>query len=105
MEDKEIILLRTILEGFVGMPGAITINKTADEMGVMLTVDVAKTDKGLVIGKEGETINAIRKIMKCVGMKNRARISVKLNEPERSERSFSTPWPSNSTVNPFNPGF
>ena len=89
MEEKEVKLLREILEGFVNNPDAIKIERNTDEMGVMLLIEAAKEDLGLVIGKQGETINAIRTIMRCVGLKNRARISVKINEPDRPSREDS----------------
>ena len=73
-------LLRNILENIVGEPAAVVIEKATDEMGVLLTFDVAQTDRGLVIGRQGDTINAIRKIMICAGMRNHARVNLKMKD-------------------------
>jgi predicted RNA-binding protein YlqC (UPF0109 family) len=59
-------------------------------MGVLLSVKLGEGDAGLVIGRQGKTIQAIRTVMAVVGAKNRARVNVKLEVPERSSRTEKT---------------
>ena len=55
-------------------------------MGVLLTLLVHKDDMGKVIGRSGATAKAIRTVLRVVGMKNDARVNLKIEEPEGSER-------------------
>jgi hypothetical protein len=55
-------------------------------MGVLLTLSVNKDDMGKVIGRSGATAKAIRTVLRIVGMKNDARVNLKIEEPEGSER-------------------
>jgi len=65
---------------------AVKINRTVDEMGVLLTLSVDPADMGKVIGRQGNTAKAIRTLLRVVGMKNNARVNLKINEPEGSTR-------------------
>jgi len=51
-------------------------------MGVLMTLSVNPSDMGKVIGRQGNTAKAIRTILRVVGMKNNARVNLKINEPE-----------------------
>ncbi len=50
-------------------------------MGVLMTLDVNPADMGKIIGREGNTAKAIRTLLRVVGMKNNARVNLKINEP------------------------
>ena len=41
---------------------------------------------GQVVGRRGATANAIRSLLRIVGIKNNARVNLKIEEPEGSER-------------------
>lgn len=86
-------LLETILKEIVSNPEEVKVEKKVDEMGVLLEVKLGEGDAGLVIGREGRTIQAIRAVMAVVGAKNRARINVKLLVPERPSYAPSSPRP------------
>lgn len=73
--------LQTILEPLLSVPEVLVISETQDQMGVLLTVEVAKVDMGIIIGKAGETASAIRALMRVYGGKNHARVSCKFLEP------------------------
>lgn len=62
-------------------PTDLVILSTKDDMGVLLSVSCNKEDMGVVIGKQGKTADAIRLLTRIVGVKNNARIGVKINEP------------------------
>ena len=79
-EDKQ--FLENLVKSLVDHPDAVTINRTVDEMGVLLTLDVHADDMGKIIGRSGNTAKAIRTLLRVVGMKHDARVNLKINEPE-----------------------
>ena len=85
MQINDAVLLQTILEAIVASPDKVAIERTVDEMGVLLKVKVDERDAGAVIGKAGATIAAIRKLMGVFGRKNNARINIKLDVPPRKK--------------------
>jgi len=74
--------LEMVVKALVDNPDAVKINRTVDEMGVLLTLDVHADDMGKIIGRSGNTAKAIRTLLRVVGMKNDARVNLKINEPE-----------------------
>lgn len=79
-EDK--LFLETLVKALVDHPESVGINRTVDEMGVLLTLDVHAEDMGKIIGRSGNTAKAIRTLLRVVGMKHDARVNLKINEPE-----------------------
>lgn len=80
-KDKEFV--EYVLKSLVENPSAIVVNRTIDERGVLLSVDgISKDDMKRVIGREGRTVNAIRTLLRVIGMKNDSRVNLKINEPE-----------------------
>jgi hypothetical protein len=45
---------------------------------------------GKIIGRMGNTAKAIRTLLRVIGMKNNARVNLKINEPEGSTRPVSS---------------
>lgn len=78
---KEELYLRSIVEGISEFPDEIGIVRKVDEMGVLLTLTVNQRDMGVVIGKEGNTVKAIRTLIRIVGMKSQQRINLKIVDP------------------------
>ena len=87
MESQDKAVLETILKAIVSQPEKVLVNRTTDEMGVLLTVKLGEGDAGVVIGKQGQSINAIRSVINIVGRKNQAKVNVKLDVPERRRGS------------------
>lgn len=79
-EDQQ--FLDTVVRSLVDNPDAVKIDRTVDEMGVLLTLDVHAEDMGKIIGRSGNTAKAIRTLLRVVGMKHDARVNLKINEPE-----------------------
>lgn len=79
--------LEQLVKALVDHPESVKINRTVDEMGVLLTLDVHAEDMGKIIGRSGNTAKAIRTLLRVVGMKNEARVNLKINEPEGGTRS------------------
>jgi len=82
--DKE--FLEYIVKSLVENTDAVKVNRVVDEMGVLLTLDIDPADMGKVIGRMGNTAKAIRTLLRVVGMKNNARVNLKINEPEGGKR-------------------
>ena len=73
--------LEFLIKSLVDHPDDVKIKRTVDEMGVLMTLDVNPEDMGKVIGRQGNTAKAIRILLRVVGMKNNARVNLKINEP------------------------
>lgn len=80
------IFLETVVKLMVDHPNDIKVDRRVDEMGVLITLDVNPEDMGKIIGRKGNTAKAIRTLLRVVGMKNNARVNLKINEPEGSLR-------------------
>ena len=87
--DKE--FLEYVVKTLVDKPDKVEINRTVDEMGVLLTLTVDSEDMGKIIGRQGNTAKAIRTLLRVVGMKNEARVNLKVNEPEGGLRKMQSP--------------
>ncbi len=79
--ENDVIFLEFVVKALVEKPEDVRITRTVDEMGVLMTLDVNKDDMGKIIGREGNTAKAIRTLLRVVGMKNNARVNLKISEP------------------------
>lgn len=83
-KDQEFV--EFIVESIVNNPKDVKIERKVDEMGVLLTLKVNPEDMGVLIGRNGSTARAIRSLLRIVGLKNNARVNLKIEEPEGRER-------------------
>ncbi len=90
-KDKE--FLEIVVKSIVGHPENVVVDRTVDEMGVLLTLKLDPSDMGYVIGRKGQTAQAIRTLLKIIGAKNNARVNLKIYEPEGSKRSYASSEP------------
>jgi len=74
-----------VLKAIVSNPDAVKVIRTIDELGVLITVEIAKEDMGTVIGKSGQTAKSLRTLLRVIGAKENARVNMKIVEPEGSE--------------------
>lgn len=79
-DDKA--FLEYVVKALVDNPDDVKIDRTVDEMGVLITMTVNGADMGKIIGRQGNTAKAIRTLLRVIGMKNNARVNLKINEPE-----------------------
>lgn len=86
-ENQDYLFSEFIVKAIVNHPDKVKVTRTVDERGVLITLDVEPTDIGYVIGRRGNTIRAIRTLLKVVGAKNNALVNLKINEPEGGRRS------------------
>jgi uncharacterized protein len=96
MDDTQ--FLEFIVKALVEHPDDVKITRTVDEMGVLMTLDVHPDDMGKVIGRSGNTAKAIRILLRVVGMKNNARVNLKINEPAGGQPSTSRSSYASKTV-------
>lgn len=80
MKDQEFV--EYVVKALVENPDEVKVERRVDEMGVLITLDVAAEDMGKIIGRDGATAKALRTLLRVVGMKNNARVNLKINEPE-----------------------
>ena len=84
VKDKDFI--EYAVKMLVDNPDDVRVERKIDEMGVLITLDVNPKDMGMVIGREGMTAKALRTLLRVIGARNNARVNLKINEPEGSER-------------------
>ncbi len=84
LHDKE--FLEYVVKAIVGNPEDVAVDRTVDEMGVLLTLKINPADMGYVIGRRGQTAQAIRTLLKIVGAKNSARVNLKIYDPNGGQR-------------------
>jgi len=78
--------LEYVIKSLVDHPEDVKIERKIDEMGVLLSLKVNPEDMGQIIGKGGATIRAIRNLVKIIGLKNRARVNLKVEEPQGGQQ-------------------
>ncbi|MFA6552565.1 MAG: KH domain-containing protein [Candidatus Paceibacterota bacterium] len=81
-QESDVTFLEYVIKALVDNPNDVKIARTVDEMGVLMTLSVNPADMGKIIGRMGNTAKAIRTLLRVVGMKNNARVNLKINEPE-----------------------
>lgn len=88
--DQE--FLEYAVKALVNHPESVETTRAIDQMGVLLTLTVHPEDMGKIIGKSGKTAEALRILLRVVGMKNNARVNLKINEPVggKREQEFKT---------------
>ncbi|MBD3360968.1 KH domain-containing protein [Candidatus Peregrinibacteria bacterium] len=81
-QDQEFV--EYIVKQIVEKPEEVEIERSVDEMGVLITLKVDKDDMGKIIGKNGQTAKSIRTLLRVIGSKNNARVNLKIVEPENA---------------------
>ncbi len=75
-----------IVKSLVDHPEDVKTERVVDEMGVLITLHLNPEDMGQVIGRMGQTAKAIRTLLRVVGAKRKARVNLKIYEPEGSHK-------------------
>jgi predicted RNA-binding protein YlqC (UPF0109 family) len=82
-------LLQHIVKGIVNNPDAVEVEEreSVDFPGLtILEISVDSEDKGILIGRRGRTINAIRDIMTISAIRNEKRIKVLVKDDKPREK-------------------
>ena len=67
-----------IVKTLVNNPDKVQIDRTIDEKGVLLNLEVDPEDVGRIIGRRGATAQSIRTLLRALGTKNDARYNLKI---------------------------
>jgi uncharacterized protein len=81
-QDQQFV--EDVVRAIVNNPDDVRTERTVDERGVLISLHVNQEDMGYVIGRSGQTARSIRTLLKIVGAKNNARVTLKIIEPEGS---------------------
>ena len=95
-KEMDLEFLEYIVKALVDNPKDVKVERKVDEMGVLLSLKVNPEDMGQIIGREGSTAKAIRNLVRIVGLKNHARVNLKIEEPEGGR----APRPERKEVSP-----
>ncbi len=82
-------LLEYIVKSIVNNPNSVEIEEkeSVDFPGLtILTINTAEEDKGVVIGRKGRTINAIRDIITINAIRTNKRVKVLIKDDSNGER-------------------
>ncbi len=77
---QEVDFLKYVVENIVEHIDEIKIEKKDDELGTLLTLEVHPDDMGIIIGKKGSTVNALRSILRLQWMKQGKKVTLKVLE-------------------------
>ena len=75
-------LVEYIVKSLVSNPDAVKVEQSEENGEVRLLLTVDDADMGMVIGKNGQTIKSIRKLLTVRAMAENVRVYLQLNEPE-----------------------
>lgn len=74
-------LLNFIVTSLVTKPEEVAIDEQKEEGTINLNLKVDPADMGLIIGKSGQTIRAIRKLLTVRAIAENVRVNLQLIEP------------------------
>jgi len=97
-ENLDKSFLESIIKSIVGVPDAVTVERTVDERGVLLTLKIDPSDMGFVIGRRGQTAQAIRTLLKVVGARNNSRVNLKIYDPNNGNRPERREYSQDNTI-------
>ena len=71
--------LQSIVEPLLNNPESLKIEKVVDSRGTLLNLSVSSSELGKIIGRDGQTANSLRNIMRIYGAKTNCIVSLKVN--------------------------
>lgn len=75
---NEVEFLKFVVENLVENKDSINIERKEDELWILLTLSVDKSDMWVIIWKSWNTINSLRNIIRIIGVKMWKRINLKV---------------------------
>lgn len=87
--DKD--FLEIVVKAIVDKADDVIIERSVDDLGVLIKLRVNEADMSKIVGKNGQTAKALRTLLRLVGSKYDLRVNLKILEPDgtehRSERA------------------
>lgn len=80
--EQDQAFVEYVVSAIVDHPDDVSTTRTIDERGVLIELSVHQDDMGKVIGKDGRTAVALRKLLHVLGAKQNERVNLKITEPE-----------------------
>jgi len=77
MQDLSIVL-GNLVKAIVENPDQVTVQEHEENDEIILTLHVAESDMGMVIGKRGKIAKAIRTVMKTLAKLQEKRVTVEI---------------------------
>ena len=73
-------LIEYIVKSLVDQPDAVKITEVKGERTSVIELSVAEEDMGMIIGKQGRTVTAIRTLLNAASMKQKKRTILEIIE-------------------------
>lgn len=89
--EKDQEFVEMVVKAIVDNPDKVKTERKVDEMGVLIELTVAPEDMGKIIGKEGKTAKSVRTLLRVLGAKERARVNLKIIEPDTGHEVRESP--------------
>jgi len=83
--QKDRDFIEFVVKNIVDNPDEVEIERNIDDLGVLITLKVAKEDMGKIIGKGGQTAKAMRILLRLIGSRTESRVNLKILEPDGAE--------------------
>ena len=71
-------LVTYLVKGLVDEPGQVHVREVVGEKAMVVEVEVASSDRGKLIGKEGRTIRAVRALVNACASRTGRRVVVEV---------------------------
>lgn len=71
-------MVEYIAKSLTDAPDAVQVTESIGETVIMIQMHVASEDMGRMIGRKGQTINAIRSLARILGAKMEKKVSVEI---------------------------
>ncbi len=75
-------LLEYLVRGLVSLPDKVQIDEQNEENLIIFNLTVASEDMGIIIGKSGQTIKAIRRLLVARALAENSNLKVYVNLTE-----------------------
>ena len=82
IKDMALDFVRYFIEQICEHKDKVEVTGEDDEQGCVISVIVDDSDMGRLIGKDGQTISALRTLLRTIGSRGQAKIKLKVLEPE-----------------------
>lgn len=81
VKDQSLEFVRYVLGQICEKRDAIEATSIDDERGTLITISVDPSDMGRLIGKAGQTVDALRLLVRTMGARENVKINLKVSDP------------------------
>lgn len=81
-KNTAVEFVRYVLQQICSDTKAIEVSANDDERGTLINVRVSTDDMGRLIGKEGQTISALRTLISILSARESVRYFLKVEDPQ-----------------------